>query len=122
MLMAVALGGLTGTIARYALTGWLQPAASAFPRGTIVVNVLGAILLGFLMRYTTGAAVVSPEIRAGLTIGFCGAFTTMSTFGYESVRLVGDGEYGAAALYMGITLVGSLAGILAGAAFADRLL
>lgn len=118
----VALGGLAGTVARYLLQGWVQGSRSDFPYGTLAVNVLGSLLLGFLMRYATGSALFSPEMRAGLAIGFCGAFTTMSTFGYESVALLGDGQFTRAAVYMGATLFGTLAAVLAGAAFADRLL
>jgi len=68
------------------------------------------------MRFATGSTVISPELRGGLTIGFCGAFTTMSTFSYESIRLLGDGEYWYAGVYMGGTVLGCLAAVIAGAA------
>ncbi len=58
----------------------------------------GALLLGFLLRYAIGTTSPSPELRAGLTIGFCGAFTTMSTFSYESLTLLEGGEYSRAGL------------------------
>lgn len=125
MLPYIGLGGLLGTLARFGLQGWLQSAGGdggSFPLGTLGVNVLGSLALGFLMRYTTGSALVSPEVRAGLTIGFCGAFTTMSTFGYESLQLLADGEFGRAAAYMGLTLGGTLLAVLAGAGLAERLL
>jgi CrcB protein len=124
MLAYVALGGLLGTVARYALQGWVQARAGAtgFPAGTLAINLLGSLALGFLIRYGTGSAVFSPEMRAGLTIGFCGAFTTMSTFSYESVRLLGDGDFWYAGLYMGGTIFGCLAAVLAGIALANRLL
>jgi CrcB protein len=125
MLPYVGLGGLLGTLARFGLQGWLQtaiPGDGRFPIGTLGVNVLGSLALGFLMRYTTGSALASPEVRAGLTIGFCGAFTTMSTFGYESLQLLGDGQFGRAAAYMGLTLGGTLLAVLVGAGLAERLL
>jgi len=125
VLLYLGLGGGLGTLARFALQGWLQAAVGGdgrFPIGTLGVNLLGSLVLGFVMRYTTGSALVSPEVRAGLTIGFCGAFTTMSTFGYEGVQLLGDGQFGRAALYMGTTLVGTLLAVLIGAGLADRLL
>jgi CrcB protein len=86
MLLYIALGGLVGTLSRYGLQGWVQDRLSGgtFPAGTLVVNVAGSLAIGFLIRYGTGSALFSPEMRAGLTIGFCGAFTTMSTFAYES--------------------------------------
>lgn len=65
---------------------------------------------------------MSPELRGGLTIGFCGAFTTMSTFSYESMKLLADGEYGYAGLYMGGTVLGCLAAVMVGTALANRLL
>jgi CrcB protein len=124
MLVYIALGGLLGTVTRYGLQGWVQARAGAtsFPTGTLAINLLGSLALGFLIRYGTGSTVFSPEMRAGLTIGFCGAFTTMSTFSYESIRLLGEGEYWYTGLYMGGTILGCLAAVLAGIAVANRLL
>ena len=118
----LALGGLAGTFARYALQGWAQPSSGTFPAGTLVVNLAGALLLGFLMRYLLATGLVGPEARAGLTIGFCGAFTTMSTFSYETVALLTDGEYWRATLYVAGSVGGSLAAIFAGMGIANRLL
>jgi CrcB protein len=118
----IALGGVFGT-SRYYLQGMVQGrSAGAFPTGTLVVNVLGCFALGFVARYAGESTVVSPEVRAGLTIGFCGAFTTMSTFGYESVALLGDGQYARAALYVAASLAGSIGAVALGAATASRLL
>lgn len=124
MLAYIALGGLLGTVSRYGLQGWVQahvPGAQ-LPVGTVTVNLLGSLVLGFAMRYATGSALLSPEVRAGLTIGFCGAFTTMSTFAYESLALLGDGEYVQAAAYMAATVVGCLLATIVGFALANRLL
>jgi len=96
--------------------------SGAFPSGTLAINLVGSFLLGFIIRFATGSSVVSPELRGGLTIGFCGAFTTMSTFSYESVRLLGDGEYWYAGVYMGGTIIGCLAAVIAGTALASKLL
>jgi CrcB protein len=123
LIVHVALGGLVGTISRYLLQGWVQErAGAAFPFGTLAVNLAGSFLLGFLVRYATGSAVMSPELRAGLTVGFCGAFTTMSTFGYESMTLLTGGEYWRAAAYIGGSGVGCIAAVLAGTALANKLL
>ncbi|HTI05921.1 MAG TPA: CrcB family protein, partial [Gemmatimonadales bacterium] len=70
----------------------------------------------------TGAALISPDLRAGLTIGFCGAFTTMSTFSYESVALLTDGDYSRAALYMSATILGCVLAVVTGTALANKLL
>jgi fluoride exporter len=123
MLLYIATGGLVGTVARYLLQGWVQTrSGTGFPLGTLAVNVAGSLALGFLIRYATGSTVVSPEVRAALTIGFCGAFTTMSTFSYESVALLGDGEYLRASLYMGGTIAGCVLAVVAGTVMAERLL
>lgn len=119
----IAAGGVIGTLSRYYLEGWIQQrSGAAFPLGTLAVNLAGSLLLGFVLRLATGAAVISPEWRAALSIGFCGAFTTMSTFSYESVRLLGDGEYWYAGLYIGGTVVGCCLAVVAGTLAANRLL
>lgn len=122
-ILYIALGGIAGTLSRYGLEGWIQSrTTSGFPLGTLIVNVSGSLLLGFILRLATGAAVIPPDVRAGLTIGFCGAFTTMSTFSYESVTLLGDGDYGRAGLYMTATIVGCVVAVITGSALANRLL
>lgn len=122
MIGTIALGGLFGTLARYGLQGWLQPRGAGFPVGTLVVNLLGSLVLGFLVRFGTGSSVFTPEVRAGLTIGFCGGFTTMSTFSYETVALLNDGQLWRAGLYAGSSVLGCLAAVYAGIALANRLL
>jgi len=122
-ILYIALGGIAGTLSRYGLEGWIQSrAASGFPVGTLVVNISGSFLLGFILRIATGAAVISRDVRAGLTIGFCGAFTTMSTFSYESVTLLNDGDYLRAGLYMTATILGCVAAVMTGAAIGNKLL
>lgn len=123
MWVYVAVGGLVGTLARYHLQGLVQPQAGArFPIGTLLVNILGSLVLGFIARLGVETTVFSPEMRAGLTIGLCGGFTTMSTFAYEAVALLGDGQLGRATVYLGTTIVGSLLAVAGGAAIADKLL
>ncbi|MFN2571748.1 MAG: fluoride efflux transporter CrcB [Gemmatimonadales bacterium] len=119
----IALGGIVGTLSRYGLEGWIQSRSGAgFPLGTLTVNLTGSLLLGFILRVATGAAVISPDLRAGLTIGFCGAFTTMSTFSYESVALLHDGDYVRAALYMSATIAGCVTAVVVGSAVGNKLL
>jgi len=122
-ILYIALGGVAGTLSRYGLEGWIQGrSASGFPLGTLTVNLAGSLLLGFILRLATGATVITADVRAGLTIGFCGAFTTMSTFSYESVALLNDGDYLRAALYMGATIVGCIVAVLLGTALGNKLL
>jgi len=118
----LAIGGTIGTWSRYLLQGLVQPASGSFPWGTLVVNIVGAFALGFFMRFLLGSAAAGPEVRAAVTIGFCGAFTTMSTFSFEAMALLGDGEYWRASAYMAGTVFGGLLAIVAGTATATRLL
>lgn len=119
----IAVGGLAGTFARFGVQGGVQRIAGAgFPWGTMVVNVSGSLLIGFLARFGTGTAVVSPEVRAGLLIGFCGAYTTFSTYSYETVQLLQDGAWARAGVYALGSVAVSLAATLAGIGLADRLL
>lgn len=121
--LSVALGGALGCLARFAFAGFLQQRAGAdFPVGTLVINVTGSFLLGFLMRYALQSAAISQELRAALTTGFCGGYTTFSTFSYETAMLMEDGEYGRAALYIGSSVVIALLGTFLGFAAANRLL
>ncbi|MGH7665149.1 MAG: fluoride efflux transporter CrcB [Gemmatimonadaceae bacterium] len=120
MLFAIALGGAAGSLARYGLEGLVQRGSTHFPYGTLVVNVSGSLLLGFLMHYLLQTS-ASPDIRAGLTIGLCGGFTTFSTFSYETVRLIEDGSYGRALAYVLASVVLSLLATYAGFAAARGL-
>ena len=122
-ILYIALGGVAGTLSRYGLEGWIQGrTASGFPLGTLAVNLSGSLLLGFILRLATGATLITPDVRAGLTIGFCGAFTTMSTFSYESVALLNEGDYLRAALYMGATILGCIVAVMLGTALGNKLL
>jgi len=120
--LAVAFGGAAGAVARYWVSGWVQDASgSFFPWGTVAVNLTGSLFLGFLVVWLQ-ASTASPEVRALWTIGVLGSFTTFSTFSYETVTLLQDGEWGRAGLYAGGSLLLGVAAVVAGAFLADRLL
>ncbi len=105
MIWFVALGSALGGVARFLLSTFLQQkAGAAFPIGTLVVNISGSILLGFLLRYALSTTAITPEVRGLLTTGFCGGYTTFSTFTYETMALVEDGEMGRAAAYIGLSV------------------
>jgi len=109
---AVAIGaaGALGALARYGLDGWVSRRAASFPWGTFVVNVSGSFLLGLLVTLLGERFAVAPWVRASLTIGFLGAYTTFSTLSLESYRLLEGRSYALA----GANLAGSLAaGVLA---------
>ncbi|HET7584733.1 MAG TPA: fluoride efflux transporter CrcB [Gemmatimonadaceae bacterium] len=119
----VAVGGAIGSVARYALTGFVQARAnSVFPSGTFVVNLAGSLLLGFLLRYALETPAITPEVRALLTTGFCGGFTTFSTFTYETAALIEDADWRRAALYVAASVLLSLVGMFLGFAGARELI
>ena len=90
----IGIGGFTGAIVRYALGLWIgQRWGRSFPMGTFVINVSGSFLIGFLMPLLTERLVLNPQWRLLLVIGFLGAYTTFSTFEYETGALLKDGEW-----------------------------
>jgi CrcB protein len=100
ILLLIALGGAVGSVARYLLGRAVQGVFGLeFPTGTFVVNVLGCLIIGLLARFFMGAQTELP-LRATLMIGFCGGFTTFSTFSLETLGLMQGGEWGKAAVYV----------------------
>jgi CrcB protein len=92
-LIALAIAGAIGALARYGVEGWVsQRTGGGFPWGTLVVNVTGAFLLGFIFTVLTERITMAAWIRSAVTIGFLGAYTTFSTLSFESFRLAEDGE------------------------------
>lgn len=91
-LLLVGLGGFIGAILRYVLGGWIQNSFVNFPVGTLVINITGSFILGLIMYLSEYQGWFSEETRIFLTIGIIGAFTTLSTFGYESFRLLDDSK------------------------------
>ena len=97
-IVAIGIAGALGALARYGVDGFVsRRVPSAFPWGTFVVNVSGALVLGFLMTILTEQLTTAPWVRSGLTIGLLGGYTTFSTLSYESYRLLEDGALGLAA-------------------------
>ncbi len=95
----VLLGGALGALLRYLLAGAVQGASgSLFPWGTLFVNVLGSFLLGYFYEAALRSA-VSPEFRAFFAVGVLGAFTTFSTFSYETLGMLREGATFSALLY-----------------------
>jgi CrcB protein len=116
-MVLVALGGLIGSVARYSLAGIVQRAhGGAFPLGTLGVNVLGSFLVGFVMALSLERGVLQANTRLFLATGFCGGFTTMSTFSYETLALVRDGEMALAFVNLAITLGACLLAVWVGQA------
>ncbi len=123
MLWYVAIGSALGGVSRYLLGGWVQRlSGGVFPMGTLLVNLSGSFLLGLIYRYAVDSTAVSAEMRILLTIGFCGGYTTFSTFSYETAKLLEDGDWTRAALYVGGSVLLSLAAMFTGFAAARELL
>ncbi len=101
ILLYVMLAGGIGSGARYLV-------ATAFPHGTIIVNLLGCFLLGAVIQAGT-AGNWSPEVRAAIAIGFLGGFTTYSSFNQETLTMLTSGAAGSALANIAVTLVGGLA-------------
>lgn len=112
--LLIALGGAAGSLLRYLVGGAVQrTSASGFPIGTMFVNVSGCFLIGILVRQFLNMQ-ISPELRALLIVGFCGGFTTFSTFSAETLGLIEGGEYGRAASYIILSVVLCLAATFMG--------
>ncbi|MFO7894713.1 MAG: fluoride efflux transporter CrcB [Longimicrobiales bacterium] len=112
-LLLIAAAGALGAVARYGLSGWVQGRATFFPWGTLVVNVLGSFLLGLAFRYLE-ATTLPAEWRQAVTVGFLGAFTTFSTFSYEAVAMIQDGDWHQAGWYVLASVALGLAAVVAG--------
>jgi fluoride exporter len=114
--------GAAGTLARYGLDGWIQyRVGSVFPVGTLTINVLGCLALGVIGQFSLNHITVSPDLRIGLTIGLMGGFTTFSTFGWDTVRMLEEGEWTKASLYVGASVFGGLVAIMLGMRAGDAL-
>lgn len=110
ILLLVAAGGAAGALGRYLLGGWIQSGNSTFPVGTMAVNIIGSFVIGFIMYFSEYTGVFSDETRIFLTIGVIGAFTTMSTFSYESFRMLEHNEF----IKLGANIAGTIGLTLCG--------
>ena len=116
----VGAGGFLGAILRYAIAGWVHNLLQNawFPYGTLVVNVAGCLLIGFLAGLAEQRSLLGPELRVFLFIGILGGFTTFSSFAYETFSLARDAENIAAAVNIFAQLVLGLLGVWFGNAMA----
>jgi CrcB protein len=104
--LAIAAGGAIGALLRYwASTGVHALLGRGFPYGTLFVNVLGSLLMGFLYIWLLERMAVSPLVRAFLLIGILGAFTTFSTFSMETLNLMESGQLGKALVNIVVSVI-----------------
>ena len=122
-LLLVAMGGAIGASARYLLGGWVMRLAHEprFPWGTLVVNLLGCLVIGWLAGLMLDRGLFGPSFRLFVLIGILGGFTTFSSFGLETWTLLQDRQLSAACLNMALQLGGGLLAVAAGAAIARAL-
>jgi CrcB protein len=93
-LFIIGLAGAVGTVSRYALSSWTQRVAGGeFPLGTLAVNVVGCFFFGLLMEMALVSELLPKAWTIALSVGFLGAFTTFSTFGYETLRRLEGGDW-----------------------------
>lgn len=108
----VSVGAAIGGALRYSLSSFIHKNQSViFPYGTLIVNVVGSFILGIIMFYLSEKELIGNDFRLFLTVGFCGGFTTFSTFSYETLMLFRDSEIGLAFYNITLNLVLSLLGI-----------
>ncbi len=113
----VALGGATGAMGRYAIS--LIPVKSAFPFLTLITNVIGAVLIGFIVGFAAGRDDVSENAILFWKTGVCGGFTTFSTFSLEAFQLIESKSYFSAGLYILLSVLCCVIGILCGRKLAE---
>ena len=102
--LIVGFGGFIGAVLRYWVSGWVQSGFVTFPFGTLGVNFIGSLLLALIMYASEYRGFFGEEARVFLTIGVLGSFTTMSTFSYESIKLLEQDQH----ILFGLNLVGTI--------------
>ena len=104
-ILYIGVGGFCGAISRFLISKYLNNFFTSLPLGTLTVNVTGSFILGFIMYSIGSGRTIPTNIRDMLTIGFIGAFTTMSTFSYETFRLAELSEFFFAFLNLFLNLI-----------------
>jgi fluoride exporter len=119
--LLIAIFGAVGTLTRYGLQGAVQVrTGGAFPYGTLLINLTGCFLLGLLGQFTMNRMIISPDWRVAMTVGFFGGYTTFSSFGWETAKMLEDGEWLRATTYVTASVVVGLFLSVAGIRLANR--
>jgi CrcB protein len=120
-LFLIALFGAIGTLARYGLQGLVHTRmGTTFPYGTLLINLTGCLLLGFIGQLTLNRMLISSELRIAIAVGLFGGYTTFSSFGWETAKMLEDGEWLRATTYVGASVIAGLLLSVAGIRLANR--
>jgi len=120
-LTLIAIFGAAGTLARYGLQGLIQlRLGSGFPYGTLLVNLSGCFLLGLIGQFTLNRLVLSPDWRIAIAVGFFGGYTTFSSFGWETAKMLEEGAWLRATTYVSASVVAGLLLSVAGMRLASK--
>ena len=121
-ILCISLGAILGANARYFLGQYTaRLSASTLPYATLLINCTGSFILGLFLVWTTERVVADPRWRLFVAIGFCGSYTTFSSYAYETFALLEQGQWQVSALNMIANNVLCLTGVVAGAALARML-
>ncbi|MBN1950555.1 MAG: fluoride efflux transporter CrcB [Bacteroidales bacterium] len=105
-ILYIGMGGFIGSVARYYVSKLnLHIDLLSIPVGTLIVNISGSLLIGFLIGISDRSTLLSPEARLFLMVGICGGFTTFSTFASENLMLIRNGQFMPAFIYTGLSLL-----------------
>ena len=117
-LLLVAIGSSIGGTCRFLCQQFVQKHfPSSIPFGTLSVNIIGCFIIGIIYGLANKSNIISPEIRLFMATGFCGGYTTFSSFAYENISLMQEGEFYYIALYILYSLIIGFAAVYTGILF-----
>jgi fluoride exporter len=120
-LFLVAMLGAIGTLARYGLQGFIQVrVGGTFPYGTLLINLTACFLLGLIGQLTLNRMVIPPDWRMAIAVGLFGGYSTFSSFGWETAKMLEDGEWLPATMYVATSVIAGLLLSVAGIRLANR--
>jgi CrcB protein len=118
----VALGGIFGAVARFLVGKWtVRLVTASFPAATLFINFLGSFIIGFFLVWTTERVLADPRWRLLVAIGFCGAFTTYSSYAFETLKMYEQGAIKLAVLNIVGNNLAALGAVVLGAALARKI-
>lgn len=118
----VAMGGILGAVGRFLVSRWtVRHVTASFPVATLLINFLGSMIIGFFLVWTTERVLADPRWRLLVAIGFCGAFTTYSSYAFETLKMYEQGAVKLATLNILGNNVAALGAVVLGAVVARKI-